>query len=147
MGKSIGEKIYGVAAENDTLTIAYMMGAESANDRIRALKKRIAELEQQIEVMGIEQEQVLVANERSDLLRAFRDAFSEYWDARLLVASEGPYGKHLIKTTTMLCEKGRELEIKLVALFGKEKAKRIAFELNMRHLTDNEIEMISNLGI
>lgn len=30
--------------ESDTLTISYMLGAESANERIRALKKRIAEL-------------------------------------------------------------------------------------------------------
>lgn len=45
MGKSIGEKIYGEKDKNDALTIAYMMGAESANDTIRALKKRIEELE------------------------------------------------------------------------------------------------------
>jgi len=45
MGKSFAEKIIGEKDKNDTLTISYMMGAESANDTIRALKKRIAELE------------------------------------------------------------------------------------------------------
>ena len=34
--------------ESDELTIAYMMGAESANDTIRALKKRIEELEEEV---------------------------------------------------------------------------------------------------
>lgn len=42
-GKQMGEN------PNDALTIAYMMGAESANDKIRALKKRIEELEAQVE--------------------------------------------------------------------------------------------------
>ena len=37
--KSVDEK-----DESDALTISYMLGAENANERIRALKKRIAEL-------------------------------------------------------------------------------------------------------
>ena len=49
MGKSVAEKIVGEKDDNNTLTIAYMMGAESANDTIRALKRRIEELEKDSE--------------------------------------------------------------------------------------------------
>ena len=59
MGKSVAEKIIGEKDKNDALTISYMMGEESANDTIRALKKRIeefktviTELEAQVDTIG-----------------------------------------------------------------------------------------------
>jgi len=48
MGKSMAEKIVGEKDKNDALTISYFLGAESAKETIRALKKRIAELEDEL---------------------------------------------------------------------------------------------------
>lgn len=99
MGKSIGEKIYGEKDENDTLTISYMMGAESRNEVIRALHKRIEELEAQKDGAYSERNKMLVGMCSMAIALGYgvyvMPHVGEEWDDdwRNIVVIEGPTGQ------------------------------------------------------